>query len=61
MIHIDPLYQQFKRCWLQPHQYQHVRNIYGDEILEYGWMRSVWRCTRCGHLNYKHNTHDPNH
>jgi hypothetical protein len=24
-----------------------VRNLYGDEINEYGGMRSVWRCKRC--------------
>lgn len=25
-----------------------VRNIYGDEIIEWGWKRSLWRCKRCG-------------
>lgn len=30
------------------HDYEFVRNIYGDEIIEYGWDRSVWRCKHCG-------------
>lgn len=25
-----------------------VRNLYGDEIIEHGMNRSVWRCKRCG-------------
>lgn len=25
-----------------------VRNIYGDEIYEWGGKRSIWRCKRCG-------------
>lgn len=25
-----------------------VRNIYGDEIYEWGFKRSLWRCKRCG-------------
>jgi len=29
-----------------------VRNIYGDEIIEHGWKRSLWRCKRCGSAIY---------
>lgn len=29
-----------------------VRNIYGDEILEYGWKRSIWQCEACGKYAY---------
>lgn len=34
------------------HTYLFVRNIYGDEIIEYGWKRSVWRCKECGKYRY---------
>jgi hypothetical protein len=33
------------------HDYQFVRNIYGDEIITFGWKRSISKCTKCG--NYK--------
>lgn len=35
------------------HNYEHVRNIYGDEIIEVGWYRSVWKCAKCGEVKYK--------
>lgn len=25
-----------------------VRNIYGDEIISWGYKRSVWSCKKCG-------------
>lgn len=30
------------------HDIEFVRNIYGDEIIQRGWKRSIWRCKRCG-------------
>ena len=30
------------------HEYEFVRNIYGDEINHVGGMRSLWRCVKCG-------------
>jgi hypothetical protein len=30
------------------HDFKFVRNIYGDEIIECGWKRSVWICQKCG-------------
>lgn len=27
-----------------------VRNLYGDQIIEWGWKRSLWRCKRCKSL-----------
>ena len=30
------------------HTYLFVRNIYGDEIIERGWKRSLWKCVKCG-------------
>ena len=37
----------FKRLFCQ-HELEFVRNIYGDEIIERGWKRSIWRCRKCG-------------
>lgn len=31
-----------------------VRNIYGDEIIRWGYKRSIWRCNKCGNLHAKH-------
>lgn len=30
-----------------------LRNIYGDEIRERGWKRSIWQCMSCGKIIYK--------
>lgn len=30
------------------HEWQFVRNIYGDEINHVGGYRSWWSCTKCG-------------
>lgn len=30
------------------HEYEFVRNIYGDEINHVGGRRSWWRCPKCG-------------
>lgn len=35
------------------HFYQHIRNIYGDEIIEYGWKRSIWECYHCNKIQYR--------
>lgn len=32
------------------HEYEFVRNIYGDEINWAGGKRSWWRCRKCGKL-----------
>jgi len=32
------------------HEYKHHRNIYGDEIMQWGWKRSLWRCEKCGRI-----------
>ncbi len=29
-----------------------VRNIHGDEILEYNWQRSIWKCVKCNKYIY---------
>ena len=35
------------------HEYKFVRNIYGDEINWCGGYRSVWRCNKCGKIEYR--------
>lgn len=40
----------FKRC---EHEYEFVRNIYGDEINHCGGYRSLWRCKKCGRLQWR--------
>ena len=37
------------------HNYEFVRNIYGDEIRLLGWKRSVWKCSKCGKIKLKDN------
>lgn len=39
------------------HNMQFVRNIYGDEIIERGWKRSLWRCHKCGKLKAMEDLH----
>lgn len=34
-----------------------VRNLYGDEIVEYGWKRSIWQCKKCGGYVYQEHLH----
>lgn len=36
-----------------------VQNLYGDQIIEWGWKRSVWRCDRCGALVGRADLHHP--
>ena len=35
------------------HDYKWVRNIYGDEINNLGGKRSVWKCLKCGKIQYR--------
>ena len=39
------------------HKYEFIRNIYGDEINAHDGMRSEWRCTKCGHVQYREDYH----
>lgn len=45
------IFNWFKRFWCE-HEYEFVRNIYGDEINECGGYRSLWKCSKCG--KYQH-------
>ena len=40
--------QFLKRLFCRHQALAWVRNIYGDEIIERGYNRSLWRCKRCG-------------
>jgi len=37
-----------KRLFCKHYKVIFVRNIYGDEIIEYGYKRSIWKCDKCG-------------
>ena len=37
------------------HDFEFVRNIYGDQIRYNSWNRSMWKCKKCGKLKYKQN------
>jgi len=42
----------FKQLCCTHNKKEFVRNIYGDEIIECEWKRSIWRCEKCGKLTY---------
>ena len=44
----------FKRKQCE-HDYEFVRNIYGDEINWCGGYRSEWRCKKCGKIFHMEN------
>ena len=46
----------FKKL-LCKHEFVFVRNIYGDEIIERGWKRSIWRCDKCGSTSLRADLH----
>ena len=35
------------------HQWNHKRTIYGDEIIDAGYYRSVWICSKCSKVEYR--------
>lgn len=39
-----------KRLFCKHYKLTFVRNIYGDEIIAFGWKRSLWKCHHCGAL-----------
>lgn len=34
------------------HNYKLVRTIHGDEIINMGYVRSEWKCSKCNHITY---------
>lgn len=49
----------FRRVFCK-HQYAFRRNLYGDEIIEWGWKRSIWQCEHCGNLQGRDSLHTGN-
>ena len=41
------------KSWFCKHEYEFVRNIHGDEINWCGGYRSIWRCKKCGNIQYR--------
>ena len=39
------------------HEFEFVRNIYGDEINAAGGRRSWWRCKKCGKMQLRGELH----
>lgn len=43
----------FIKSWFCKHEYEFVRNIHGDEINYLNGKRSIWKCKKCGKLQYR--------
>lgn len=41
------------------HEWHHYANLYGDQIIEWNWKRSVWKCAHCGKLQGRDQLHEP--
>ena len=37
------------------HTYFAIGGIYGDQIIDYGWKRSIWKCHKCGNIQCRDN------
>lgn len=48
----------FLKRLLCRHRLEFVRNIYGDEIIDRGGKRSLWRCARCGKTSVRDELQD---
>ncbi len=51
-----------KRLFCKHYKVTFVRNIYGDEIIAFGWKRSLWKCVKCGASvpgDYLHHSEQP--
>lgn len=40
------------------HNFEFVRNLYGDQIIGWGYKRSVWKCSHCGKLQGRDDLHE---
>jgi hypothetical protein len=40
------------------HEFIFGRNIYGDEIINWGYKRSLWRCNLCGKIEARDELHE---
>lgn len=50
---LKTFYKRGKMLLCNHSSYSFIRNIYGDEIREKGYMRSMWRCNHCNMILYK--------
>lgn len=50
----------FKRLFCK-HEYEFVRNIYGDEINQLDGKRSEWKCKKCGNIKYRDELYNDKH
>ena len=49
--------RKFLQKYCCEHDYEFVRNIYGDEINQCGGYRSIWQCCKCGKYMYSETLH----
>ena len=42
-----------KRLFCKHKNLVFIRTLYGDEVIEYGWKRSAWKCTDCNAIVFK--------
>lgn len=47
----------FIRQFFCMHEFEFVRNIHGDEIIAWGYKRSIWRCCKCGKVEGRDGLH----
>lgn len=40
------LFDTFKKPFCK-HDYEFNSNIYGDWVIQLGYMRSIWKCSKC--------------
>jgi hypothetical protein len=44
-------------CMGRGHRPEFMRNVYGDEIIDLSYARSIFRCTHCGRLLFQRTLH----
>lgn len=47
---LEGLYINARRLFCSHSSSVFIRNLYGDEIIEHGWNRSLHKCRACGAL-----------
>ena len=47
---VDSIKRLFKKC---DHDWEFVRNIYGDQINYCNGKRSKWKCKKCGKIEFR--------
>ena len=49
--------RRFLMAFFCRHRYVFRRNLFGDQIIEWGWKRSVWQCSKCGNWQGRDELH----